>query len=74
MAVLTRRATGPGVASQMEMRLDDVVAFEHGAHAVEELGGVDLRAVAVQEAFDEHDDPHRAREQDDPEHRPAIGQ
>ena len=49
-----RDRAGRGVADGNG--LDDVVALEHGAHAVEEFGGIDLRAVAVQRALDEHDE------------------
>ena len=46
--------------------LDDVVALEHGAHAVEKLGRVDLGPVAMEKALDKHRHRHRTNEQDQP--------
>jgi hypothetical protein len=65
-----RDRPGRGVADRK--RLDDVVALEDDADAVEELRGIDLRAMAVQDAFDEDHDGDGARGQNHPEHRPAI--
>ena len=66
-----RDRTGRGVADGNG--LDDVVALEHVADAVEEFGGVDLRAVTVEDALDEHNEGDGCGEQNQPDHRAAVG-
>jgi hypothetical protein len=65
-----RDRTGRGVADGDGF--DDVVALEDVAHAVEELDGVDLGAMEMQHAFNEHDHARGAGKQDDPDHRAAL--
>ena len=67
-----RDGAGRGVADGE--RLHDVVALEHRAHAGEELGGIDLRAVEVEHPLDKHGDGHCAQEQQQPHNRPARGE
>ena len=67
-----RHGAGCGVADGNGFH--HVVALDHGAHAVEELGGIDLRAVTMQGAFNEDHDSCRTRKKNDPEHRAAVGQ
>ena len=67
-----RDGAGRGIANGNG--LDHVVALEHGAHAVEEFGGINLRAVAIQHALDEHGEGGGRGEQNQPDHRAAIGQ
>ena len=66
-----RDRAGRGVANRNG--LDHVVALEHGADAVEELGGIDLRAVAEQRALDENDEGGRRGDHNQPDHRVAVG-
>jgi len=52
--------------------LDDIIAFEDVADAVEELGRINLGAMAVKKSFDKNDDSNGAGEKDDPEDRTAV--
>ena len=64
---------GPGGGIANGNGLDNVAALDDGADAVEEFGGVDLRTMAEQRAFDEHDGGGGGGDQDQPDHRPAVG-
>lgn len=51
---------------------DGVVALEDVANTVQELGGVNLFAVVLENAFEENSQSHGAGKHDDPHHWPAI--
>ena len=67
-----RHRTGRGITDGNG--LDDIVALEHISHAVEEFSGIDLRTVAVQHAFDKHHQRNGRGDQNQPDHRAAVGQ
>ncbi len=71
---LDQPCDGPGRGVANGQRLDQVVALQDGADAVEEFGRVDLRAVAMQKPLDEHRHRYRADDQEQPQHRAAVGQ
>ena len=64
-----RDGAGRGVADRNG--LDNVVALDDRADAVEKLGGIDLRAVTKQHPLDKHDEGGCPGNQNQPDHRAA---
>ena len=64
----------PGGGITNGKRFDDIIALEHRANAVKEPHRVNLRTVTMQKALDKDRYGHRADEQEQPQHRPAVEQ
>jgi len=62
------------VASQMEMASTTLSRLSTVRTPFEKFGGIDLRAMAIQHALDEHGEGDGRGEQNQPDHRAAIGQ